>query len=78
MDPSDPNDKFPRLRVVVSEGRKGEVAALVGAAGLDVHALKRVRVGGYRLPRDLNIGQWRELKAHEVRRAANKGAEATE
>lgn len=32
---------------------------LVAAAGLDVAALKRVRVGGYRLPRELGIGQAR-------------------
>ena len=35
---------------------------LVAAAGLDVAALKRVRVGGYRLPRELGIGQARALR----------------
>lgn len=36
-----------------------QVRELVAAAGLDVAALKRVRVGGYRLPRELGIGQVR-------------------
>ena len=36
-----------------------QVRELVAAAGLDVAALKRVRVGGYRLPRELGIGQAR-------------------
>ena len=36
-----------------------QVRELVAAAGLDVVALKRVRVGGYRLPRELGIGRAR-------------------
>ena len=37
--------------------------------------LVQVRVGGYRLPKDLGIGQFRELKSHEVRRVTDKGAQ---
>ncbi|KAK9846553.1 hypothetical protein WJX81_006483 [Elliptochloris bilobata] len=69
-----PGDRS-RLRVVVAEGRKHEVRELVAAAGLDVASLKRVRVGGYRLPRDLGVGQVRELKPHEVRRVLDLGAQ---
>ena len=36
----------------------------------------QVRIGGYRLPADLGIGQFRELKVHEVRRVLDKGAQA--
>ena len=36
----------------------------------------QVRVGGYRLPKDLGIGQFRELKPHEVRRVTDKAAQA--
>ena len=34
---------------------------LVAKAGLEVAVLKRVRVGGYRLPRDLGYGQARDV-----------------
>lgn len=45
-----------RVRVVVAEGRKHEVRELVAAAGMTLKSLKRVRVGGLRLPRDLGMG----------------------
>ncbi|BDA41490.1 Putative ribosomal large subunit pseudouridine synthase [Coccomyxa sp. Obi] len=65
-----------RLRIVVAEGRNREVRTLVAHAGLDVVALKRVRIGGYRLPRELGLGQIVSLKPHEVRRISDKGAQA--
>ena len=46
-----------------------KVRRLAEAAGLSVTALKRVRVGGLRLPRDLSIGEYRSLSPHEIRRA---------
>ncbi|GAB4814296.1 hypothetical protein N2152v2_001342 [Parachlorella kessleri] len=65
-----------RIRVVVAEGRNREVRTLVSHAGLEVRTLRRVRVGGYRLPRDLAFGQFRELRPHEVRRVINAGADS--
>jgi len=65
-----------RVRVVVSEGRNHEVRKLVAAAGADVVALKRVRVGGYRLPGDLGIGGVRELKPYEAARVTDKGLQS--
>lgn len=44
-------------------------------AGLTVDALKRVRIGGYRLPRSLGIGQFEALKPNEVRRIMDIGAQ---
>lgn len=46
-------------------------------AGLEVKTLRRVRIGGYRLPRDLPFGQFVELRPHEVRRVLNVGADRT-
>ena len=48
---------------------------LVANAGLTVDALKRVRIGGYRLPRSLGIGQFEALKPNEVRRIMDIGAQ---
>jgi len=69
-----PSERGPyRSRVVLAEGKNREVRRLFASAGLDVTALKRTRVGGYRLPRDLAPGKARRLRPHEVRRVTNLG-----
>jgi len=75
----DPNQTNPspqmlqRIRVIVNEGRNREVRTLVAFAGLEVRNLKRIRVGGYRLPPDLKVGDIRALKPWEIRRVSNLG-----
>ncbi|XP_061370621.1 putative ribosomal large subunit pseudouridine synthase SVR1, chloroplastic isoform X2 [Gastrolobium bilobum] len=59
--PRQPDVQRARLRIVVHEGRKHEVRELVKNAGLEIHSLKRVRIGGFKLPSDLGIGQYIEL-----------------
>ncbi|KAE9589874.1 putative 23S rRNA pseudouridine(2605) synthase [Lupinus albus] len=44
-----------RLRIVVHDGRKHEVRELVKSAGLEIYSLKRVRIGGFKLPSDLGF-----------------------
>ncbi|XP_057979196.1 putative ribosomal large subunit pseudouridine synthase SVR1, chloroplastic isoform X2 [Malania oleifera] len=51
--PRQPDILRHRLRIVVHEGRNHEVRELVKNAGLQIHSLKRVRIGGFRLPSDL-------------------------
>jgi len=70
-DPSKPN----RIKIIVSEGRNREVRNIVEAAGMEVKLLKRVRVGGYRIPRTLGFGNFRELRPYEIRRVTNIGAD---
>ena len=74
LDDSDPS-KRNRVRIIVAEGRNREVRNIVEAAGMEVKVLRRIRVGGYRLPRDLAFGRYVELKPHEVRRILNVGAD---
>lgn len=74
MDDSDP-DKPNRIRVIVAEGRNREVRKLCEAASMEVRVLRRVRIGGYRIPRDLPFGEFKELRPHEVRRITNVGAD---
>ncbi|XP_041022631.1 putative ribosomal large subunit pseudouridine synthase SVR1, chloroplastic isoform X1 [Juglans microcarpa x Juglans regia] len=57
----------PRLRIVVHDGRKHEVRELVKSAGLEIHSLKRVRIGGFRLPSDLGLGKHIELKQSDLK-----------
>lgn len=46
------------LKIIVKEGRKHEVRLLVAAAGLEVRALCRIRLGGLLLGK-LPLGTWR-------------------
>ena len=66
-----------RIKMIVSEGKNREVRRLVENAGMDVKQLRRVRMGGYRMPKYLKFGQYVELKPYEVRRVLNKGADRT-
>ena len=53
-----------------------QVRILAENAGLDITGLKRVRVGGYKLPNDLGIGEFREMKVASMKRVTDKGAES--
>ncbi|KAH7690453.1 23S rRNA pseudouridine(2605) synthase protein [Dioscorea alata] len=65
--PTQPDAAKPRLRIVVHEGRNHEVRELVKNAGLQLHSLKRVRIGGFRLPHDLGLGKHVELKETDLK-----------
>ncbi|GLT93242.1 hypothetical protein SLE2022_110430 [Rubroshorea leprosula] len=71
--PRQPDLKRPRLRIVVHEGRNHEVRELVKNAGLEIHSLKRMRIGGFRLPSDLGLGKYVELKQSDLRAMGWKG-----
>jgi len=44
-----------------------KVRELAAGAGLEVTALKRMRVGGFRLPRDMGLGQVRcPMMTHDI------------
>ncbi|XP_074357582.1 putative ribosomal large subunit pseudouridine synthase SVR1, chloroplastic [Apium graveolens] len=60
--PQQPDISRTRIRIVVHEGRNHEVRELVKNAGLGIYALKRVRIGAFRLPPDLILGKHMELK----------------
>lgn len=57
----------PRLRIVVHEGRNHEVRELIKNAGLQVHSLKRVKIGGFRLPTNLGLGKYMELREADLK-----------
>lgn len=65
--PQQPDVPRPRLRIVVHEGRNHEVRELVKNAGLEIHSLKRVRIGGFRLPPGLRLGKHVELKQTDLK-----------
>ena len=55
------------LKFVLSEGRKRQIRKMCSAAHLVVLTLKRVKVGNFELPRDLQPGEWRDLTDAELK-----------
>ena len=53
-----------RLRFALKGERPGQIAFMCGSVGLQVTAMKRLRIGRVPLS-DLPVGQWRYLGAHE-------------
>ena len=56
-----------RVLVELVDGRNWEVRRLAEAAGLEVAALRRVRIGGLRLPSNLRAGAYKELTFREAK-----------
>ena len=54
------------LKFVLREGRKRQIRKMCSAAHLVVLTLKRVKVGNFELPRDLQPGEWRDLTDEEL------------
>jgi 23S rRNA pseudouridine2605 synthase len=54
------------LKIVIGEGKKREVRLLLDAAGLKIHSLTRIRLGGLLLGA-LPVGSWRPLTEKERR-----------
>ncbi|XP_074272765.1 putative ribosomal large subunit pseudouridine synthase SVR1, chloroplastic [Silene latifolia] len=65
--PRQPDKPKDRLRIVVNEGRNHEVREMVKNAGLEIHTLKRTRIGGFRLSTDLRLGKYVELKENDLK-----------
>lgn len=56
-----------RLLVEVVDGRNWEVRRLAEAAGVEVEALRRVRIGSLRLPSSLRPGAFKELTFRQAK-----------
>lgn len=52
------------LKIVISEGKKREVRLMMKAAGLQVHELTRIRIGGLHLG-PLAVGTWRPMTEND-------------
>ena len=60
-------DNVHELRFRLREGRKRQIRYMCSAAHLVVLSLKRVAIGGLRLPADLAPGAWRDLSQSELK-----------
>ena len=61
------------LTIAIKEGRNREVREIAANAGVGVKKLKRVRVGGLRMPSELPLGKYMTLKPHQVGYVLDKG-----
>ncbi len=52
--------------LTLTEGRYHQVRRMFAAAGNHVVALRRIAIGGFALPEDLEEGEWRVLTAEEL------------
>lgn len=52
--------------ITLHEGRYHQIRRMFAAAGNHVLSLKRLSIGGFRLPADLEEGRWRELTKKET------------
>jgi len=68
-------DGGPKNRIIVEvvDGRNREVRVLCADAGVEVKTLKRTRVGGLRMPKELPLGKYVKLKPHQVAYVLDKG-----
>ena len=55
------------LKFVLSEGRKRQIRKMCSMAHLVVLTLKRVKVGNFELPPELQPGEWRDLTDEELK-----------
>ena len=62
-----------RVLIEVVDGRNREVREICAAAGVGVRKLKRIRVGGLRMPSELPTGRYVALKPHQVGYVLDKG-----
>jgi 16S rRNA pseudouridine516 synthase len=52
--------------ITLHEGRYHQVRRMFAAAGNHVVGLKRISIGGFKLPEDLEEGEWREMSAADL------------
>ena len=69
----EPVNNVTTLEFRLHEGRKRQIRYMCSAAHLVVVKLKRVAVGGVRLPDDLQPGDWRALSVEEAARLLTTG-----
>jgi 16S rRNA pseudouridine516 synthase len=60
--------------ITLHEGRYHQVRRMFAAAGNHVVSLKRLSIGGLRLPDDLEQGEWRELTEEELAAVFHQGS----
>lgn len=56
------------IRIVLTEGKYHEIKRMAVALGNRVASINRIRIGGYLMPDDLNMGSWLSLKDEDIKK----------
>ncbi len=56
-----------RARVEIREGKYHQIKRMFGTVDLGVNELKRISIGGFALPKNLNEGECREMTVEELK-----------
>ncbi len=64
--PAKVKTKNNKTYITIHEGKKRQVRRMFGTVGLTVQNLKRVRLNNLKLPADLAVGQFREIKSSDI------------
>ena len=62
--------------VTLHEGRYHQVRRMFAAAGNHVVGLKRISIGGFKLPEDLEEGEWREMTNEDLEAVFGREAQS--
>jgi 23S rRNA pseudouridine2605 synthase len=55
-----------KVRIILHEGKKHQIKRMFDAVGLSVTHLKRIRINKLKLPEDLALGQFKEIKKADI------------
>lgn len=65
-------DGVSEIEITVFEGKFHQVKRMFIAVGKEVTYLKRIKMGGFRLPTDLEVGEYRALTENELMQLQGK------
>ncbi|HAQ1722334.1 TPA: pseudouridine synthase, partial [Enterococcus faecium] len=72
IDQVDQETETSIIRLILHEGKFHQVKRMVKAVGKEVLYLKRIRMGKFWLPKDLNKGQYRPMTKEELEQVREK------
>lgn len=72
IDAIDPVKATSVIRLILHEGKFHQVKRMVKAVGKEVVYLKRIRMGNFYLPKELALGEYRQMTAEELEQLTGK------
>jgi 23S rRNA pseudouridine2605 synthase len=64
--PAQVKQRDGKVRITIHEGKKRQIRRMFSEVGLTVKNLKRIRVNKLLLPKDLGLGQYKEIKKEDI------------
>jgi len=64
--PAQVKQRDGKVRITIHEGKKRQIRRMFSEVGLTVKNLKRIRVNKLLLPKDLELGKYKEIKKEDI------------